>query len=87
MNGNERRARRGARSRITAQQRELTLAREAIALVATGASPRVVIAGIRFGEAILDDARRLALDAGVRIKPIRRAEGAGADLLVEPIQP
>ncbi len=87
MNGNGRLSRRAVRSRITAQERELTLAREAIALVAAGASPRVVVCGIRFGETILEDARRLALDAGVSVSPLRRAEGTGADLVVEPIQP
>ena len=85
MNGNSPGARRTTRTRVTAQARELSLAREAIALVAAGGSARVVVAGIRFGEAILEDAQRLALEAGVRVKPIRRAEGFGADLLVEPI--
>ena len=85
MNGNGHVTRRATRSRTTAQARELMLAREAIALVAAGGAPRVVVAGIRFGETILDDAQRLALDAGVRVKPIRRPEGNGADLVVERI--
>jgi hypothetical protein len=61
------------------------LAREAIALVASGASPRVVVAGIRYGELILDSAMRLALAAGVRIKPLPQPGNTGADLVVEPI--
>jgi hypothetical protein len=85
MNGTSVGARRTTRSRATAQARELLLAREAIALVAAGGSSRVVVAGIRFGETILRDAQRLALEAGVRVKPLRRAEGLGTDLLVEPI--
>jgi hypothetical protein len=85
MNGSSSGARRMTRTRLTAQARELMLTREAIALVAAGGSSRVVVAGIRFGESILDDAQRLALEAGVRVKPIRRAGGIGADLLVEPI--
>jgi hypothetical protein len=59
------------------------LAREAIAMVASGASPRVVVAGIRFGELILADARRLGTEAGVRVRPMARASGVGSDLLVE----
>jgi hypothetical protein len=84
MSSYTRAVRRAGRSRASAQERELMLAREAIAMVASGASPRVVVAGIRFGATIIDDARRLALAAGVRVMPIQR-EGSGADLLVEPI--
>jgi hypothetical protein len=67
-----------------ARDRELRLAREAIAMVASGASPRVVIAGISFGEAIFDSACQLALQAGVRVKPLRKQD-AGTDLVIEPI--
>jgi hypothetical protein len=65
--------------------RETRLVREAIAMVAAGASPRVVVAGIRYGEALLDDARRMALEAGVRVNPIWRQDDQGADIVVEPI--
>jgi hypothetical protein len=65
--------------------RESRLVREAIAMVAAGASPRVVVAGIRYGETLLDDARRLALEAGVRVNPIWRADEKGADIVVMPI--
>ena len=54
-------------------------------MVACGASPRVVVAGIHFGEQILDSARRIALESGVRVNPLRQSTGAGADLVVEPI--
>jgi len=70
---------------VRQQERELRMAREAIALVASGASPRVVIAGIRYGDAILESARRLGLDSGVRVNPIRDPQRHGADLVVEPI--
>jgi hypothetical protein len=73
------------RNRTRKQERELRLAREAIAMVACGASPRVVVAGIQFGDEILDTARRLALEAGVRVTPLRTSNGRGADLVVEPI--
>jgi hypothetical protein len=67
------------------QERELRMAREAIALVAGGVSPRVVIAGIRYGEQILDSARRLGLASGVRVNPLRQPQRDAADLVVEPI--
>jgi hypothetical protein len=67
-------------------EQEMRLIREAIAMVASGASPRVVLAGIRFGETLLDSGRRLALDAGVRLVPLWRADEAGADLAVERIR-
>jgi hypothetical protein len=63
----------------------LSLAREAIALVASGASRRVIVAGIRHGEIIMDSARRLALEVGVRVKPLPQPDNAGSDLVVEPI--
>jgi hypothetical protein len=65
---------------------EMRLIREAIAMVASGGAPRVVLAGIHFGETLLDPARRLALDAGVRLVPLWRADEAGADIAVERIR-
>ena len=76
---------RSQRTLAQARERELMMAREAIAMVASGASPRVVLAGIRFGDVILGAARRLALESGVRVKPIWRDEGDGADLVIEPV--
>jgi hypothetical protein len=61
------------------------MAREAIAMVASGASPRVVVAGIHYGDLILGPAQRMALAAGVRVSPLARREDAGTDLSVEPI--
>ena len=72
-----------ARAIQRAEERELRLAREAIAMVASGATPRVVIAGIRYGEEILDAARRLALDSGVRVNPLRQSGTGRAALVVE----
>jgi hypothetical protein len=77
--------RKSARAIQRAEERELRLAREAIALVASGATPRVVIAGIRYGEEILDSARRLALAAGVRVNPVRQTGTGRAALVVERI--
>ena len=64
---------------------EMGLIREAIAMVAWGAAPRVA-ARIRFGETLLDPGRRLALEAGVRLVPLWPADEAGADSAVERIR-
>ncbi|HET9758061.1 MAG TPA: hypothetical protein VFP66_16285 [Candidatus Limnocylindrales bacterium] len=69
-----------------ALEREMRLIREAIALVASGGAPRVVLAGISFGETLLDPSRRLALEAGVRLVPLWRADETGADIAVERIR-
>lgn len=66
-------------------EHEMRLIREAIAMVASGGAPRVVLAGIRFGETLLDPSRRLALEAGVRLVPLWGADEAGADIAVERI--
>jgi hypothetical protein len=64
---------------------EMTLVREAIAMVAGGGAPRVTVGGLRFGEALLVPARRLAAEAGVRIVPLWMPDEAGADIAVERI--
>ena len=51
------------------------MAREAIAMVASGATPRVVIAGIRHGDEILDSARRIAPRVG-RARQSAQADGS-----------
>jgi hypothetical protein len=61
------------------------MVREAIALVASGASPRVVVAGISRGDEILEVARRIGLESGVRVNRLSQRENTGADLAVEPI--
>jgi hypothetical protein len=66
--------------------REFQLIREAIAMVASGGSRRVVVAGIRLGEAIFEPGSRLALEAGVRLARLESADGAGVDLAVERIK-
>ncbi|MEO8626361.1 MAG: hypothetical protein ABI452_06645 [Candidatus Limnocylindrales bacterium] len=59
--------------------------REAIAMVASGASPRVIVAGISAGDQILDAAQRLGLESGVRVNRLSQHDDRGADLAVEPI--
>jgi hypothetical protein len=65
--------------------RELGLVADAIALVASGRSPRVTVAGLRLGDAVLEPARRLALQAGVLIVPRWNADESGVDISVEPV--
>jgi hypothetical protein len=70
----------------SAVEHELRMVHEAIALVASGATPRVIIANIKFGSLVLDAARRIALSQGLRVRPLWRAD-MEADLAVEPITP
>ena len=65
--------------------RELQLVREAIAMVALGGSRRVIVAGIHFGDVLLEPGRQLAHEAGVRLTPLWRADEAGVDVAVERI--
>jgi hypothetical protein len=62
------------------------LIREAIAMVASGGAPRVIVAGVPFDEPGLDPARRLALEAGVRLVARRRPDDRGADVAIERIR-
>jgi hypothetical protein len=66
-------------------EHELNLVREAIAMVAGGASRRVVVGGLRFGENLLAPASGLAAEAGVRLVPLWMPDDAGADIAVERI--
>lgn len=68
----------------TALDHELLIVREAIMMVASGGSPRVVVAGLRFAGALIGPGSRLAEAAGVRLVPLWWADEAGADLAIEP---
>jgi hypothetical protein len=70
---------------MTSTERELRLAQEAIAMVACGATRRIVIAGIRHGEEILERSRTIGLSLGVRVDALRQQGGEGTDLVIEPI--
>ncbi len=70
---------------MLAIERELATIRGAIDLVAEGSSPRVVLGGLRFAEAILPQARAYAAEAGVRVVPLWLADDAGSDLAIERI--
>ena len=62
---------------------ELNLVRDAISLVASGGSARVILAGLQFGEPLIEPARRMARGRGVRIRPIWNTDESGADLAIE----
>lgn len=64
---------------------EERLVREAILLVATGAAPRVMVAGLARGEEVLERCRRPALEAGVRLLARATAHGDRFDVVVEVI--
>jgi hypothetical protein len=66
--------------------RELGLVGDAIAMVASGHSPRVTVGGLRLGDVLLEPARRLAREAGVRIVPHWMADETGVDITVERIE-
>jgi hypothetical protein len=66
-------------------EQEMNLVREAIAMVATGRSRRVIVGGIRFGETLLVPARAMASEAGVRLVPLWMPDDAGADIAIERI--
>jgi hypothetical protein len=66
-------------------EREMNLVRQAIAMVASGASRRVVVGGLQFGEELLVPARGLATEAGVRLVPLWMPDDAGADIAIERI--
>jgi len=66
--------------------RESRLVREAIALVASGGAKRVVIAGLRFADEVIDPAEGAAHEIGLRVRALSRAVDEGIDLAIEPIQ-
>jgi hypothetical protein len=58
----------------------------AILLVASRAAPRVTVAGLRFGDMILESSQRRALAEGVRVLARRTTNGACVDLVVEALR-
>jgi len=62
---------------------EFDLVRGAIAMVASGGAPSVVLAGLRFGEELIEPARRMGLALGVQIVPVWTSDEAGASLSIE----
>ncbi len=65
---------------------EERLVREAILLVASRGAPRVLVAGLTWGEQVLDACRRPALEAGARLHARPTANPERLDVLVEAIR-
>jgi len=68
---------------VLALEHELDLVRSAIAMVAAGGARRVVVAGLHFGDQLVEPARRMALQAGVRVVPLWPLDERGVDIAVE----
>ena len=64
-------------------EREMELVIAAIRMVAAGGAPRVTVGGLRLGDQILDAARDMARQAGVRIVPRWTTDESGVDIAVE----
>lgn len=62
--------------------REAEIVASAVRLVASGATPRTIVAGLRLGEAALTIARPLAVELGVVLEPLWRADEDGTDVIV-----
>jgi hypothetical protein len=59
---------------------ELRLVREAILLVASSGSPRVVVANLRHGRRLMEPASEIAADAGVTLEILETGRGRRVDL-------
>ncbi len=64
---------------------EERLVREAILLVNSGASRRVLVAGLAHGEVVRDLCMRFALESGTRLRTIATSRPDRFDVLVEAI--
>jgi hypothetical protein len=64
---------------------EERLVREAVLLVASGVSPRVIVAGLAYGEAVRDTCKRFALESGARLLARPTSRQDRVDVLVEAI--
>ncbi len=63
---------------------ELRMIADAVELVRRGASVRVTLGGLQFGDQLLMRARKLAASAGLRVIPVYATdETAGTDLIIE----
>jgi hypothetical protein len=61
---------------------ELSLLRDAVVLVASGAARRVVVANLRHGRVIAEPARALAGDCGVELTLLETADPRRVDFAV-----
>jgi hypothetical protein len=67
--------------------REMELVRQAVAMVASGGSRRVVLGNLRFGAELLATAQASGMANGVRIVPLWRPDDSSPDLAVESLEP
>ncbi len=79
----EHRSAAGDGSTVRSLEHELELVQGAIAMVASGGSPRVSIGGLAFGEELIEPARRMARGTGVRIVPLWTTDEHSVGLAVE----
>jgi hypothetical protein len=66
---------------------EERLVREAVLLVASGMTPRVLVAGLAHGEVVRDRCTRFALESGARLRSIGTSRSDRFDIVVETIAP
>jgi len=62
---------------------ELELIRTAIAMVRSGASPRVVVASLSFGDQLLPRARALAAMSGLQATPLWSLDKSQRSIAIE----
>jgi hypothetical protein len=62
---------------------ELDIVRGAIDMVASGGAPRILISSLRFGEQLIEPARRMAIGRRVQIVPLWTTDEGGAGIAVE----
>ena len=74
-----------AGSETSLTEGELRLVRQAILMVASYGTPRVIVAGLRYGDLILERCEHLAVEAGVRVVALPTATGGRVDLAVVPL--
>ncbi len=67
-----------------ALERELALVDSAVEMVATGHAVRMQLGGLAFGDALLDHARRVGAQRGVRVTPHWGVGEEGLALVFEP---
>lgn len=66
---------------------EVRLVRGAILMVAAQGAPRVVVAGLRFGELAFERSKRFAGESGVRVRLLQSSVTGRMDVAVETIVP
>jgi hypothetical protein len=63
--------------------RELRLADDALALLRSGRFTRVIVGGLRFGDALLPEVRRRARGTDITVTPLPGIDDGPADLLFQ----